>query len=125
MASFPAAIDTGTTLIALPRTVASKFYASIPTARLVSDNRYPANMDLYELKCAVITSHVFSLSFAGSNNQYPISPVDFNFGRVGSSEWCIGGVMGIDLTSPVRPGRLMAVVGGQSTFVAVLLKSGC
>ena len=48
---------------------------------------------------------------------------------------CVGGVMGIDLISPVRPGRLMAVIGGESrvvlsrndevhsSFVDVFLKS--
>lgn len=113
ISSFPAAIDTGTTLIALPRTLAAQFYSSIPTARRSSDPRYPTNMDLYELKCSVIATHVFALSFAGSVNQYPISGTDFNFGKVGNEGWCVGGVMGIDLLSPVKPGRLMAVIGGE------------
>lgn len=105
---FMSAIDTGTTLMVLPRTLTAAFYKQIPGARTHHDAAYPATTDLYAFPCKSIATLSVGFAFKGSVQQYPIDGRDFNAGTLGGG-YCLGAVMGMDLTSPL--GTPIAVIG--------------
>ncbi|KAK4705578.1 hypothetical protein P7C70_g625, partial [Phenoliferia sp. Uapishka_3] len=91
--TFPAAIDTGTTLIYVPSAVAQSIYAQIPGASI--DTTDSGNgVTYYKYPCSSTT--VVAMSFAGSSKSYSINAQDFNLGGY-SSTLCVGGIIGMNI----------------------------
>lgn len=106
-----AAIDTGTTLVYVPSSIAAAIYAAIPGAML--DAQDSGNgVSYYQYPCTSTTPVAFT--FAGSTNQYTINPKDFNLGRQSmASTNCIGAIIGMDVQD--ANGQNFAIVG--DTFI--------
>ncbi|EIW72117.1 hypothetical protein TREMEDRAFT_25265 [Tremella mesenterica DSM 1558] len=101
--SIVAAIDTGTTLIYVPSSIADAFYNQIPGASKASQ----FGDGFYQFPCQ--TTARPSMSF---NNQGQMfwSMSDFNLGRTGQgSSMCVGGLLGISDGLPDN----LAIVGDE------------
>ncbi|KAF9232681.1 aspartic peptidase domain-containing protein [Melanogaster broomeanus] len=88
-----AAIDTGTTLIGAPSSIAASFWSNVPNSEALT-GQYEG---LYAFPCTTTVSS--SISFGGTN--WPISTADMNLGSIGTSagtEMCVGGVFDIGST---------------------------
>ncbi|KAG8943285.1 hypothetical protein FRC04_002965 [Tulasnella sp. 424] len=75
--SVTAAIDSGTTLIYVPKAVASAIYRQIPGARQ-ADAQYGEGFWTYPCNSRP------NIQLAFGDNYFALSPVDFNLGRTGS-----------------------------------------
>ncbi|ORX40467.1 aspartic peptidase domain-containing protein [Kockovaella imperatae] len=97
-----AAIDTGTTLVYVPDSVASDFYAQIPGSSSASQ----FGPGFYQFPC---TSPLqVTLNFA--SKRFPMNTVDFNLGRTASgSSLCVGGILGMSDDFPDN----LAIVGDE------------
>ncbi|PWN37492.1 Asp-domain-containing protein [Meira miltonrushii] len=90
------AIDTGTTLIIAPPSVAEQIYEQVPGANPVSSGFGSSSQGMYSIPCS--SSVNISLTFGGQ--QYSINPADMNAGALDSSgQNCLGGILGSDLGS--------------------------
>ncbi|KAI0645583.1 aspartic peptidase domain-containing protein [Trametes meyenii] len=97
-----AAIDTGTSLIYVPKDVASNFYALIPGSEVTMEY----GPGFYTFPCDAKLS--VSLSLGGK--LYGIQPSDFNLGRVDEdSPNCVGGILAMGDGFPVD----LAIVGDE------------
>lgn len=105
--SFGAAIDSGTSLTYLPRSVAKAVFDSIPGAFRAADYS-SSTTDLYLYPCS--TTAVIALSFDGSANQYSIDAGDLNLGEVDATH-CLAALIGMDSQSPY--GSSVAIIGGK------------
>ncbi|KAL8286189.1 hypothetical protein RQP46_004677 [Phenoliferia psychrophenolica] len=103
--SFNAAIDTGTTLIYAPISIGHAIYAAIPGSAILEEKD---GSSIYSYPCA--SNPTVALTFAGSNKQYNINPLDFNLGTAerGSSR-CVGAIFVADNQGP--DGEVVAIVG--------------
>ncbi|CAD6572670.1 MAG: hypothetical protein TREMPRED_000600 [Tremellales sp. Tagirdzhanova-0007] len=82
------AIDTGTTLIYVPSSVADSFYAQIPG----SSQADQFGQGFYQFPCR--TSYAVTISF--NSKVFTIAAADFNLGRTSSgSSMCVGGVLAV------------------------------
>ena len=100
--SIVAAIDTGTTLIYAPSSIADAFYQQIPGSSKASQ----FGDGFYQFPCQ--TNARVSISF--NNVNFPFAMADFNLGKTGSgSSMCVGGVLGM---SDGLPNNL-AIVGDE------------
>ncbi|KAF7980778.1 hypothetical protein HWV62_36837 [Athelia sp. TMB] len=97
-----AAIDTGTTLIYFPDSVAAQFYALIPGAR----NAPQYGSGFYTYPCAP----KLPISFSFGGKFYSINEYDFNLGRTttGSAD-CVGGILGLGSGFPSN----LAIIGDE------------
>lgn len=75
--SVTAAIDSGTTLIYVPKAVASAIYRQIPGARQ-ADAQYGEGFWTYPCNSRP------NIQLGFGDNYFALSPVDFNLGRTGS-----------------------------------------
>ncbi|KAG1785355.1 aspartic peptidase domain-containing protein [Suillus plorans] len=88
-----AAIDTGTTLIAAPSTVAADIWAQVPGSEALTG----AYAGLYAFPCT--TDVTVTISFGGSS--WTINPADMNLGSISGSisaattQMCAGGIFDI------------------------------
>ena len=91
-----AAIDTGTTLIAVPMRIASSIYSSINGAQPVSE----LGQGYYAFPCA--NNVQISFSFGGIS--YDVNPLDFSAGVIDQSgTYCLGSIFGIDTGGAAPP----------------------
>ncbi|CAK5281506.1 unnamed protein product [Mycena citricolor] len=83
-----AIVDSGTTLIYLPASHASAFYAMIPSAKPAPDY----GPEFYSYRC----SDVLDIAFSFGGHSFSINQADFNLGRTsqGSSD-CVGGILAL------------------------------
>lgn len=93
-ASPSAAIDTGTTLIAVPTATAQALYAALSSeAQAVTESGFQG---YWQYPCDLNVE--VALNFGGVS--YTISNGDFNIGRLSrNSNLCLGGIYGTDLGS--------------------------
>ncbi|KAM0789233.1 hypothetical protein ACM66B_000076 [Microbotryomycetes sp. NB124-2] len=98
--SFSAAIDTGTTLIYVPRSVARSLYAKI-------GGKERGNGE-WTVPCASTFSTI-ALSFGGQQYQMPLADVFLGYASSGDTENCILGILGIDQYD--ADGNIVAIVG--------------
>lgn len=107
------AIDTGTTLIIAPPSVADEIYQSIPGASPVSSGLFSSSSQgMYAIPCS--SSVNISLTFGGQ--QYAINSADMNAGALDSSgRNCLGGILGSDLGSGA-PGFIVGDVFLKNVF---------
>ncbi|KAI9633340.1 aspartic protease [Dioszegia hungarica] len=96
--SFPAAIDTGTTLVYIPTSAASAFYAAIPNSKSNGDGSY-------DYPCSFTGPVGISFPNAGNLN---FNIADLNLGKT-SSTMCRGAVQGMDVQD--ANGNNFAIVG--------------
>jgi cathepsin D len=89
-----AAIDTGTTLIIAPPTVARNIYSQIPNAASLS-GYFSSDQGYYSLPCN--TNVQVALTFGG--NSYTINSADMTSGAIDNQGNCLGGILGTDLGS--------------------------
>ncbi|KAG8934118.1 hypothetical protein FRC01_005017 [Tulasnella sp. 417] len=101
--SVTAAIDSGTTLIYVPRAVASAIYRQIPGARQADAEygegfwTYPCNSNL-------------NIQLGFGDNYFALNPVDFNLGRTEyGSTTCVGGILGMGAGFPGD----LAIIGDE------------
>ncbi|KAJ9091199.1 hypothetical protein QFC19_009195 [Naganishia cerealis] len=88
-----AAIDTGTTLIGVPQSIAQNFYAKIPGARAITAAGLSG---YYEYPCS--TQIMLSLQFGSVS--YAVSNGDFNLGQFTSNvQYCTGAIYAQNLGS--------------------------
>jgi cathepsin D len=91
-----AAIDTGTTLIAVPLDIASEIYSSIQGAQPFSQ----LGQGYYVYPC----SSTINLSFTFGGQAYAVNAQDFNSGNVDTQgRYCLGSVFGIDTGGAAPP----------------------
>ncbi|KDN48846.1 acid protease, partial [Tilletiaria anomala UBC 951] len=91
-----AAIDTGTTLIAVPMQIASSLYTSIEGAQPVSE----LGQGYYAYPC----SSTIKLTFTFGGQHYSVNPLDFSAGAVDNAgSYCLGSVFGIDTGNSAPP----------------------
>ncbi|KZP11615.1 acid protease [Athelia psychrophila] len=96
-----AAIDTGTTLIYLPDSVAAQFYAMIPGAR----NAPQYGSAFYTYPC----ESEIPISFSFGGQFYGINMFDFNLGQTDTnSPDCVGGILGLGNGFPANLGIIGA-----------------
>ncbi|KAL8280596.1 hypothetical protein RQP46_006919 [Phenoliferia psychrophenolica] len=90
-----AAIDTGTTLIYLPGSVAAAMWAQVPGAEKdVADSS--STSTFYQFPCQNKPSIAFV--FGGNTIGYTITPDDINFGTAtGSTTMCVGSIVGQEI----------------------------
>ncbi|WWC91973.1 uncharacterized protein L201_006926 [Kwoniella dendrophila CBS 6074] len=82
------AIDTGTTLIYVPTSIADSFYSQIPNSQKADQ----FGQGFYQYPCK--SSITISLGLNGKN--FPMNTVDFNLGKTSSgSQMCIGAVLAV------------------------------
>ncbi|KIM30378.1 hypothetical protein M408DRAFT_65967, partial [Serendipita vermifera MAFF 305830] len=100
--SISAAVDTGTSLIYFPSSVATSFYSTIPGSREASD----IGPGIWAFPCDASLS--IALAFGGI--MFEMATADFNLGRTkkGSPE-CVGAVIGIGKDSEFPSG--LAIIG--------------
>ncbi|KAH8924502.1 acid protease [Atractiella rhizophila] len=114
--SYPAAIDTGTTLIYLPKAVAKAIYDAIPGATLDKTDSASGGADIYQFPCAASSPALptIALAFEGITQALEVDSRDFNLGLSGESktgdELCVGGIFGMDFKT--QDGN-MAIVGDE------------
>lgn len=104
-ASFPAAIDTGTTLIYVPTAIATAFYAGIPG----SASSPVDGTGAYTYPCTE-TLPVIQFSFGG--NKFSVDPKDINIGSSTDptkTGQCVSAIMAMDIQDTA--GNNFAVVG--------------
>lgn len=91
-----AAIDTGTSFIYLPGTIADELYSKIPGAGPLES----FGPGYYSFPCDSLSDGL-SISFLLGTEQFPLDPEAFNLGRteVGSDQ-CVGGILGLSNTLP-------------------------
>ncbi|KAI5454915.1 hypothetical protein NCC49_002191 [Naganishia albida] len=88
-----AAIDTGTTLIGVPQSIAENFYSKIPGARTVN---VASLSGYYEYPC----NTQISLSLQFGSVSYAVSNGDFNLGQFTSNaQYCTGAIYAQNLGS--------------------------
>ncbi|KAG8988578.1 hypothetical protein FRB90_002675, partial [Tulasnella sp. 427] len=98
-----AAIDSGTTLIYVPQSVATAIYRQIPGARQ-ADRQYGPGF--WTFPC----SSKLNIQFKFGGSFFALNPVDFNLGRTGSSSsTCVGGILGMGGGFPAD----LAIVGDE------------
>lgn len=101
------AIDTGTTQIYFPKSIAAAVYGAIPGA--YRDPTSDATMDYYIFPCSSLP--IVSFIFSGSPKQYAIRPADFSLGPWDATGTvCYGDLIGIDI---VVGGQPLAILGDQ------------
>lgn len=100
--SFPAAIDTGTTLIYVPTAVATALYAAVPGSSADTTD----GTGYYYYPCDSTTT--LAISFDG--NPYSIDLADFNLGTASGGN-CVGGIIGQDMQD--SNGDNLAIVGDE------------
>lgn len=107
------AIDTGTTLIIAPPSIADQIYSQIPGANPVSSGLFSSSSQgMYSIPCS--SSVNVSLTFGGQ--QYSINPADMNAGALDSrGRNCLGGILGSDLGSGA-PGFIVGDVFLKNVF---------
>ncbi|KAK4051391.1 hypothetical protein OIV83_002875 [Microbotryomycetes sp. JL201] len=98
--SFSAAIDTGTTLIYIPRSAAQAMYSKI-------GGKERGNGE-WTVPCASTFSSI-ALSFGGQQYQMPLADVFLGYASAGDTENCILGILGIDQYD--ADGNVVAIVG--------------
>ncbi|KAI0259259.1 aspartic peptidase domain-containing protein [Gloeopeniophorella convolvens] len=97
-----AAIDTGTSLIYVPQTVATAFYALIPG----SERAPQYGSGFWTVPCAPAPR--VELSFGG--HRFALAPADFYLGRAGAgSKDCVAGVLAVGAGLPPD----LAIVGDE------------
>ncbi|KAG9013107.1 hypothetical protein FRB90_006246 [Tulasnella sp. 427] len=91
---FEAVIDSGTSLIYVPPTVAAKLYRSIPNA---AEDAFDLGEGFYTFPCQNASSlPTISLVFNGTRHEIP--PEDFNLGMIDMfGDRCVGGIVGLDV----------------------------
>ncbi|KAG9013427.1 hypothetical protein FRB90_006073 [Tulasnella sp. 427] len=91
---FEAVIDSGTSLIYVPPTVAAKLYRSIPNA---AEDAFDLGEGFYTFPCQNASSlPTISLVFNGTRHE--IAPEDFNLGMIDMfGDRCVGGIVGLDV----------------------------
>ncbi|KAL8287594.1 hypothetical protein RQP46_003452 [Phenoliferia psychrophenolica] len=105
--SYPAAIDTGTTLIYIPQSAATAVYAAIPGA-VMSAAYSSSGSDVYTYPCNYAGPIAFT--FAGLNSTFAVDPRDFNLGYASTiSQTCVGGIIG----SSFSDGQPLAIIGDE------------
>jgi len=96
------AIDTGTTLIYVPDSIAAQFYAIIPGAKAAAQY----GPSFYTYPCS--SKLVISFSFGGQ--PFPINLFDFNLGRTDmDSPDCVGGILSLGNGFPSD----LAIIGDE------------
>lgn len=107
--SFSSAIDTGTTLVYLPRAVAAQIFKAIPGATIDSTDSSAQGGTFYQIDCKLIGAVRIALTFANNGTPYPIHPPNLNLGTAtGNSNQCVFGIVGLDFQSQSGP---LAIVG--------------
>ncbi|KAL8293269.1 hypothetical protein RQP46_000963 [Phenoliferia psychrophenolica] len=109
---YSAAIDTGTTLIYLPSSVASAVYAAIPGAAK-STYYSSTGSDVYTFPCNFQGPVAFT--FGGISSTFAIDSRDFNLGYAGSYQTCVGGIIG----STFNDGQPLAIVEFLKSWYSV------
>jgi len=104
LASSAVAVDTGTSLIGAPADAVAAIFAEVPGSRPSDDPLYDG---YYIFPCA--TSVTVSLTFGG--NVWPVSPLDFNLGRVSAptsatvdDSMCLGAIFSLASPEPTADG---------------------
>lgn len=90
-----AAIDTGTTLIIAPPSLARQIYSQIPNSRSLG-SQFSSSSGSYAIPCSSNVN--IALTFGGQ--QYSINSADMNAGAVDrTGQYCLGGILGASLGS--------------------------
>ncbi|KAK4057289.1 hypothetical protein OIO90_001786 [Microbotryomycetes sp. JL221] len=97
---FSAAIDTGTTLVYVPRNVARALYGKI-------GGKERGNGE-WTVPCAATFGSI-ALSFGGKQYDMPLADVFLGYASAGNTEECILGILGIDQYD--ADGNVVAIVG--------------
>lgn len=104
------AIDTGTTLIIAPPSVARSIYSQIPNAQSLG-GFFSSNQGAYAIPC---NSNVnITMTFGGQS--YTINSADMKSGQVDNRGNCLGGIIGTDLGSGA-PGFIVGNVFLKNVF---------
>ncbi|KAL8283285.1 hypothetical protein RQP46_005695 [Phenoliferia psychrophenolica] len=108
--SFGAAIDTGTSLIYVPKAVAAALYAAVPGSVVDTADSFGGDLTYFTVPCESNTT--FALTFAGIEGSFPINFLNFNLGKTSAnSTSCVGGVIGQDFDDAA--GLPLAIVGDE------------
>lgn len=109
---YQSAIDTGTTLIYVPFTVAAAIYAAIPGSMVDVVDTVEGGLGVYyQYPCASTAELKLAIKFAGIA-PLSINPVDFNLGKtVLDPTQCIGGIVGLNF--PPSTAAPVAIVGDE------------
>jgi hypothetical protein len=107
--AFSSAIDTGTTLVYLPLTVAAQIFKAIPGATIDTADSSAQGGTFYQIDCKLIGAVKIAFTFAKNGTPYPIHPPNLNLGTAtGNPSQCVFGIVGLNFQSASGP---LAIVG--------------
>ncbi|KAL8290468.1 hypothetical protein RQP46_002726 [Phenoliferia psychrophenolica] len=106
---YQAAIDTGTTLIYMPTSIAERIYEAIPGSSRDSGDSFQGT-SFWQYPCDANFS--VALTFAGLPGSFDINLRDFDIGlSSANSTLCVGGIVGQDLND--QAGNPLSIVGDE------------